>query len=612
MASDPPPNGARCIHEMVSEQATRTPDLTAISYQGRTVTYRQLDVGSDRIAQQLRDVGVGLGCVVAVVMERSPELVLTLTAVLKSGGAYLYLDPAEPAEQRARIARDAAARFAVVSSESKQEAPDVERVICLGDLDHPLTAAAPVPASPPEVISPDTPAYVCYTSGSTGEPKGVVVPHRAIYRLVNDPWWISVGPGDVFFQLTRVGFDVSTFEIWTPLVRGCRLALAPPGPVDLEAMVETLRVEGVTVLWLTSGLFHQLATHHLAGLTEVRHLLAGGDVLSPTHVEALLQAHPNLTFTNGYGPTENTTFTTCWTTRSASDQPRVPIGLPIDGTSVAVLDDAMQTVGPGATGELWVSGDGLATGYLNKPVATADRFVANVDPAHPGTRMYRTGDLVRWTEDGLLDFLGRGDRQVKIRGYRVEPSTVEMELLRQPGVEQAAAVTHSDGAGDTRLIAYVAVGDMKPEHWSGFGAVLRERLRESLPAHLVPWAIIALPEIPLNPNGKVDRSSLPETKIARNVWNEYVMPSDSIERRLAAIWSDALDIDRVGVNDNFFELGGHSLMAAELLVALQREFNVSLPARALYLRPTIADLAEELRQREPSESLEGVANATAQ
>ncbi|MFD7168145.1 amino acid adenylation domain-containing protein [Streptomyces violascens] len=593
----------RCVHELVAEQVARTPDAIAVSYGGRTLTYRELDNTSDELAHRIRAAGVRGGSVVAVVLERSPELIVTLTAVLKAGGAYLYLDPAELAEQRARVVRDAGARFAVITAGTQEQTPDVPTVLRYEDVR--AEEAAPVHA--PEVV-PDTPAYVCYTSGSTGEPKGVVVSHRAVHRLVDNPSWISVQDDDVFLQMTRVGFDVSTFEIWMPLVKGNRLALAPPGFADLAEIGDLIRAEKISVLWLTTGLFHKMVSHQLDSLAGVRHLLAGGDVLSPAHVQRVLATYPHLIFTNGYGPTENTTFTTCWTAGTGGDAPRVPIGVPIDGTTVAVLDGAMQPVPHGEIGELWVGGDGVATGYLNKPGATAEKFVADLDPARPGGRMYRTGDLVRWTEDGTLDFLGRADRQVKIRGYRVEPSTVEMELLRQPGVEQAAALAHTDGAGDVRLVAYVAVGQMPQDNWNAFSTTLRETLRETLPIHLVPWAIIVLPDIPLNGNGKVNRSVLPRAKVPRNLPNGYVVPTDPTEQRLAEIWSDALMVEPVGIHDNFFDLDGHSLLAAELLVALQDEFGVSLPARTLFLRPTIADLAEELRRqighnaREPMEA----------
>lgn len=584
---------SRCIHELVVAQALRAPDAAAVSQAGRTLSYGELDRQSEALARRLRAAGADDGDIVAVALDRSIDLIVALTAILRGGGAYLYLDPAEPAEQRERILADASARFAVVDASARDAVPGVDVVL---DLHGP--APAVLPALPDRPLSVDTPAYVCYTSGSTGEPKGVVVAHRAIHRLVSTPSWIDVRPDDVFLQLTRVGFDVSTFEIWMPLVRGLRLALGPPlhANLDMAELSDIIRSERVSVLWLTTGLFHRIVALHLDALAGVRHLLAGGDVLSPAHVRRVMEAYPELIFTNGYGPTENTTFSTCWTTRDPGDASRVPIGTAIDGSTAVVLDDRLRPVADGEVGELWVGGDGVATGYLHRPSATAIRFVADPDPeATPGSRMYRTGDLARRAADGNLDFLGRADRQVKIRGYRVEPSTVEMELLRQPGVEQAAVLTRTDGAGDTRLVAFVACGDMEPAARAGYGTTLRDAVAASLPPHLVPWAVVVQEHIQLNPNGKVDRSSLPQGKIPRNVANTYVAPSGPVERRLAELWSDALDIEPVGVDDNFFDLGGHSLLAAELLVALQSEFDVEVSARTLYLRPTVADLADDLR-----------------
>ncbi|MEV5892530.1 amino acid adenylation domain-containing protein [Nonomuraea fuscirosea] len=582
------------IHELVSQQVRRTPDDPAVTHAGAVMTYKVLDTEAEALADRLRAAGVGGGAVVAVVMGRSLPLITALVAVLKAGGAYLYLDPAEPAEQRCRILADSAARFAVVDRTTLDAVPDIEQLVCVDDESADRYVPEPADDTP---LTPDTPMYVCYTSGSTGEPKGVVVPHRAVFRLIDDPWWIDVQPDDVFLQLTRVGFDVSTFEIWTPLVRGDRLALAPTGHVDLGEIIATVRDEGVTVLWLTTGLFHKIVDHHLDGLSGVRHLLAGGDVLSPAHVRRVLAAHPDLIFTNGYGPTENTTFTTCWTARSLDDGPRVPIGRAVDGTTTMVLDDALQPVPPGEEGELWVGGPGVATGYLRKPWATAEKFIAGVDADQPGTRMYRTGDRVILTSTGDLDFLGRADRQLKIRGYRVEPTMVELELLTHPKVRQAAALAHKDGAGDVRLVAYVAVGELAAEEQATLGGELRDYLHETLPAHLVPWAIFPVADIPLNPNGKVDRSAVPRARMPRNVWNDYVEPRTDLERTLAEIWRDALHVEPVGVTDDFFELGGHSLLAAELLAALQKRFNVTMSARTLFLNPTIEILAQDVARR---------------
>jgi amino acid adenylation domain-containing protein len=598
---------------MFRDQVKRAPDAIAVSHGSRALTYRELDSLSDALGQRLRTAGVGGGDIVAVVLERSADLIVALTAILKADGAYLYLDPAESADQRARILSDAAVRYAVADSATRDAVGAIPNV-----LDVVGHAGTPPRGDPWPRISPDSPAYVCYTSGSTGEPKGVIVSHRAIFRLVADPSWIDPRDNDVFFQLTRVGFDVSTFEIWMPLVRGLRLAIGPPlrANLDFAELAEQIRAEGVTVLWLTTGLFNKMVTHHLDGLAGIRHLLAGGDVLSPAHVQRVMAAYPGLIFTNGYGPTENTTFSTCWTTREAGHAPRVPIGVPIDGSTAAVLDDRLGQVALGEMGELWVGGSGVALGYLNRPAATAEKFVADPDPqAPPGSRMYRTGDLARWTDDGTLDLFGRADRQVKIRGYRVEPNAVEIELLRQPYVEQAAVLTRIAASGDTRLVAYVAVGAMDPAQWNAYGATLRERLQATMPAYMVPWAIIVRSQIPLSLNGKVDRLALPQEKIQRNVWNDYVEPDDQVEWRLADIWSDALDIEPVGVEDNFFDLGGHSLLAAEVLAALQQEFNVTLTARTLYLRPTIAALAESLRAcvdgRADAAAEEGNANGTA-
>ncbi|WIX93031.1 AMP-binding protein [Amycolatopsis sp. DG1A-15b] len=458
----------------------------------------------------------------------------------------------------------------------------------------PLDAAPPATAGPlPRDLSPGTLAYVSYTSGSTGTPKGVCVPHRAVSRLVHEPDWLDARPGDVFLQAAPIAFDASTLEIWAPLSAGARLVLLPPGRVDPAELGAVVAAERVTVLWLTAGLFHQLVDHHLDRLAGVRHLIAGGDVISPDAVRRLLAAYPDLVFTNGYGPTENTTFTTCATFGGPAGRPGgtgpLPIGRPIRGTRVRVLDRLGRPVPPGVVGDLYALGDGLAQGYLGRPAATAAVFT----PAAGGERQYRTGDLARWRADGSLDFLGRADDQVKINGYRVEPAEVAAALGAHPAVTAAVALPEPGAGGSTRLAAYVVLADGdRPA-----APALRDWLRERLPEFLVPARIVALDAFPLTPNGKLDRDALPGSAAEEAVPEENGTPENALERFLCDLWAKVLMVDSVGVDDDFFELGGHSLVAADLLGQLQQDFGVELPARTFYLSPTIAELSElkELR-----------------
>ncbi|MDI1460728.1 non-ribosomal peptide synthetase [Catellatospora sp. KI3] len=588
--SDDAPPTARCIHDLVAEQAARSPEAVAVSHGARTLTYAQLDEQADALAGRLRDRGVQAGDVVAVLQRRSPSIVVTLLAVLKAGAAYLVLDVQDTPVRRAALVRTAGARLAAVENALLELVPEGVEVL---DLD----AAEPgAPAVTDGAQHPDTLAYVSFTSGTTGEPRGVGVPHRAVSRLVRDPNWIDIAPDDVFLLLAPIAFDASTLEIWAPLVNGCRLAVAPDGVLELDRLADVLKQEAVTVLWLTAGLFHQLAATRLDAFGGIRHLVAGGDVISPGHLDRLLRAHPNLVFTNGYGPTENTTFTTCWTTTAAPAAGPVPIGHPITGTRVAVLDAALRPVPPGCWGELYAAGDGLARGYVNSAQATADRFLPDAFSGEPGARMYRTGDLARWSADGALEFGGRVDNQLKIQGFRVEPDHVEAELTRLPEVLDAAVVAQTDDAGGKRLLAYVVVAEHDHPDGEDLGVRLRERLRQTLPPYAVPWAIVVLDELPLTANGKVDRRALPvASRMPRNVGNDFVEPRDTVERRLAALWGEVLGVEPVGADDDFFDMGGHSLLAAELLGTLKEGFGVDVPARVLYLQPTIAELAQHLR-----------------
>ncbi|MER5736808.1 non-ribosomal peptide synthetase [Streptomyces sp. NPDC002262] len=591
---------ARCVHELVGLQAARTPDAVAVGQGDDTLTYRALDARADALAAVLRSRGIGEGDVVPVLQRRSPSLVVTLLAVMKAGAAYLALDAQDAPGRTTRLISESGARLVLADRHAPDLVPDGVHVLDPDDPRHPdgPPGHRGTARTTDTTQHPDTLAYVSFTSGTTGEPRGVGVPHRAVSRLVRAPNWIDIRPDDVFLLLAPVAFDASTLELWAPLVHGCRLAIAPDGVLEIDHLAQVLKEEAVSVLWLTAGLFHQMAVHRPDAFGGVRHLVAGGDTVSPGHLERLLRAHPGIVFTNGYGPTENTTFTTCWTTTTAPpDGATVPIGHPVTGTRVAVLDTGLRPVPAGCWGELYASGDGLARGYVNSATATARHFLPDVFSGVPGARMYRTGDLARRLPDGTLEFLGRADHQLKIQGFRVEPHQVESELSRTAGVRDAVVVAQPDGAGGKRLLAYVAVEDAAA---ADLGVRLRENLREVLPPYAVPWAIVVVDRLPLNANGKVDRRALPvATRVPRNVGDPFVEPRDAEERGLAALWGEVLGVEPIGVEDDFFDLGGHSLLAAELLGTLKERFGVDVPARVLYLQPTIAELAEHLRNQGP-------------
>ena len=574
------------LYESVVRQALRNPSAPAVTFGGETLTYDQLIRRAEELSDVLTTSGVRRGDVVGVLMRRSTEMISALLAILRSGAAYVGVDPDDPPQRRNDLLTNAGVEFVVADDQLRECVPS--RFTTLSP--SAVSRSSHAPAS----TTADDLAYVSYTSGSTGQRKGVMVPHRAVLRLVADMNWMTVRPDDVFLQAAPLAFDASTLEIWAPLTHGCHLVVAPSGRMTLDVVAETIREHGVTVLWLTAGLFHEMVTHDIGAFAGVRHLVAGGDVIQPGPVARLLAAHPGITFTNGYGPTENTTFTTTWTTSAAAGDglDTIPIGTPVNGTRIAVLDAEMQPVEVGACGELYASGAGLALGYLGQPAATADRFVPDPFAQEPGARMYRTGDIVRLRPDGACEFVGRVDDQVKILGHRVEPGAVEAALHRLPGVSRTAVVVRTGADGTKRLVAYVVAEGEPPPHW---GERLREQLRATLPAPMIPWAVLVRDTLPLTGNGKIDRDALPVSDMmARNVSNEFVAPRTGVEHRLAELWERVLGVEPIGADDDFFDLGGHSLNAADLLGSVRAEFGVAFPARVLYLQPTLRELGEQL------------------
>jgi fengycin family lipopeptide synthetase E len=579
-------------HETVSRvfhrQATSTPDVPAVIFGQRSLSYRQLDALSDRHAYSLIERALPPERCVGVMLDRSPGAIACLLGTLKAGGAYLPLAPEFPFHRVAQLLRDS--RAPVLFAEQSQaeicarlqtECPDLQTVLYVDkaeSLEDAGSAGPPVDRSRAGSL-----AYIMYTSGTTGKPKGVMIEQHAILRLVLRTNWIRLGPEDRILQTGSMSFDASTFEIWGALLNGGALVITNRdtllSPAKLTRLISR---HGVTTIWLTAGLFRALAANHLELFTGLRTVICGGEKVSAHHCNLVRHAHPQISLKNGYGPTENTTFTTVYDICQDFEFD-VPIGRPISNSTVYILDDNLQPVDIEKPGELCTGGDGLARGYLNEPILTSEKFIQ-----HPlFGRLYRTGDLARWRPDGCIEYLGREDRQVKIRGFRIEPAEIEAQLLGQLEIKDALVVTRTSYKGETSLAAYYAV------HSAIGAAELRSRLSACLPDYMVPAFFQELEAIPLTPNGKVDRSALAEPLRQTRSPSECVEgPPSATEVKLAAIWEEVLDCRPVGVHDNFFALGGHSLTAVKLTYLVQQRLGFTLPFTLIFKAPTVREMAK--------------------
>ncbi|CRK56747.1 Non-ribosomal peptide synthetase [Alloactinosynnema sp. L-07] len=574
------------ITELFDEQVRCRPDKTAVRFLDEDMTYAQLDQAADNLARHLRTLGVDTEGIVGVCVERSFEMIVALLGILKAGAAYLPLHPDEPAERFRYMLDQADARVLLTHERLAGRLPDVDATVLSLDGGELPAADDSGPLDPG--TSADSLAYVCYTSGSTGKPKGVTVPHRGVVRLIQDGDYAELGPDETIMQLCALTFDPATFEIWGALLNGGTLVVYQPGPLSLSELGDSLQREKVTTLWLTTGLFHRMVDGQLDGIGGLRQLLAGGDVLSPTHINSVRRTHPDIRLVNGYGPTENTCFTTCHTVTDLVED-TVPIGRAITDTLVYILDEDLVPVPDGEWGDLYTAGAGLARGYLGRPRLTAERFVP--DPFRSGERMYSIGDVVRRGVDGALEFRGRRDDQVKVGGYRVELGEIVAAVAGQPGVKEAVVVVrHAESTGEKSLVAYVVPEDGADD----LLAKLRLALHQRLPRHMIPSAIVFMAEFPLTRNGKVDRAALPAPdQSPRDVDTDYVPPRTPVEALLADLWSDALAVKDVGVHDDFFELGGNSLLAADLLVQMRGALSAEMPGSRLFFEnATVAGLAE--------------------
>ncbi len=588
-----PSNLPALVHERMHEQARRTPDAPAVVAGGQILTYAELDRRAGRVARGLLRLGVGPETVVGLCMDRTPELIVALYGILGAGAAYLPLDPKLPADRLVLLTGDSGAPAVVTRRGLAASLPALPARVLLADADF---AAESGDGLPERTAEPESAAYVLYTSGSTGAPKGVVVEHRALAAFVAAALEVyGTGPRDRVLQFASPAFDTSAEEIYPCLAVGGTLVLRDEEMLASPArFFAAVRDAGITVLDLPTAWWHELSAWVEGGAPplpdELRLIILGGERALPERVRGWLAAAGTSHLVNSYGPTEGTVVATACDLGETA--PAVPIGQPLSGVEVWLLDAHLRPVPTGVAGAICLGGADLARGYLGRPDLTAERFVPS--PFGPtGARLYLTGDLGRWRPDGQLDFAGRVDDQVKIRGFRIEPGEVAAALARHPAIQEAVVLAHEVRPGERELTAY-AVPFRQP--WPD-PAELRAFLKESLPVYMLPAGILLLEALPRTRTGKVDRRALrAPDRAARHDRRDFAPPETATEELIAGVWQQLLGVERAGIYDNFFDLGGHSLLAPQVISRIEEVFQVELPLRILFAAPTVAQMAVALEE----------------
>jgi amino acid adenylation domain-containing protein len=580
----------KCVHELFDESVKRAPDAIAVEFCGQQLTYFQLNVRAEELTGILHRAGVGPDVIVPLCLERSLEMVVAVLAILKAGGAYLPLDPTLPPERLNFMIQESGAPLILTHSKLQTLfAEQPTRLLCLDSPqqtpERPQRGEIPNHRSSSENI-----AYVIYTSGSTGKPKGVPICHRSVVNLITGITdQLQLTAHDVFLAVTTLSFDIATAELFVPLSLGAKVVLVPQAvAADGQQLLAILEKTGATFLQPTPATWRLLLAAGWKGTPTLK-MVSTGEALSADLARELLPRGKALW--NLYGPTETTIWSTAGQITSA--QGPIHIGRPLANTQVYILDQTLQPVPVGVAGELFIGGDGLARGYLDRPELTAEQFISHPFGARPGERLYRTRDLARYRADGMIECLGRLDHQVKIRGYRIELGEIEATLSTHPAIASCVAHAFVPATGERQLVAYCVARAPTPPSVSE----LREHLRRTLPEYMIPAFLVFLPNLPLSPNGKVDRKALPDPSLSDLVQTrEIVPPRNVLELELTRIWQQIFQRHDIGALDNFFELGGHSLLAARMGAEIEASLRCKMPMATLFQSPTIADLAQQLSE----------------
>lgn len=587
------------LHLLFEQQVTRSPETTAVSYNGSRLCYRELNIQANKLAHHLRSLGVGPDSLVGVCMERSLDMSIALLAILKAGGAYVPFDPTFPADRLSFMLSDTQAQLMLSQSHLKEQLPAGKVRVLFVDKDIDSWSQQ-ANSNPVNNTKAGNLFNVIYTSGSTGKPKGVMVPHQGI---INRLLWMQesypLDSQDIILQKTPYSFDVSVWELFWPLLSGARIEFAKAeGHKDPDYLQQIIQDKGITTLhFVPSMLGIFLQTEGASHCTSIKRVFCSGEALQLGHEQRFFKQLGWAELHNLYGPTEASVDVSYFACQSHSQYRSVPIGKPVANTQLLILDENLQPVPIGIAGELYIGGVQLARGYLNREELSAATFIDNPFHAsgHPSPRLYKSGDLARYLPDGNIDYIGRADFQVKIRGLRIELGEIETILHQHPEVKETLVITHQQGPDNVLIVAYIVA---QTENQTPSTEDLRQHLRQHLPEYMLPNAFVVLNEIPLSANGKANRKALPAPELEESLSTEYLAPRNTFEQQLADIWSEVLNIEKVGVNDNFFELGGHSLLATRVASRIRKQFDIELKLRELFECTTVAALAEKIANPE--------------